>query len=96
MTVESTWEVGVSRFLANRIWNVRVPWHILGVCFQLRAVVTAGMNFHLGDLTPQFSKTYVFCALDIIAEQAFEQKKMRGEEFPRADDAGCFRVVAGM
>jgi hypothetical protein len=54
------------------------------------------MNFHLGDLTPQLSKTNVFCALDIIAEQAFEQKKMRGEEFPSADDASCFRVVAGV
>lgn len=72
---------------------MRVPWHILGVCFQLREVVTARMNFHLGDLIPQLSKTNVFCALDIIAERAFEQKKMRGEEFPSADDASCFALL---
>jgi hypothetical protein len=64
--------------------------------FSCGRLCTARMNFHLGDLTPQLSKTNVFCALDIIAEEAFEQKKMRGEELPSADDASCFRVVAGV
>jgi hypothetical protein len=54
------------------------------------------MNFHPGDLTPQLSETNIFCALDITAESAFEQKGVHGEELPSADDARYCRVVAGV